>query len=282
MLPGPLGSGMENTFFAQAYDLDDEWGPNVGSPTAPVGTPPCVKVCCTWSMGKPGSGTYDAKMCANVTKATGGPASCKNACAAASDTDSKMGGIHPRSKKPVGDRLGRAGYNVVYGGKQSYTGPTLGGCVLNGASLNIEFNSSLLRGDKVVLQKYTEASGTQKNCGRHACPPGPASGGGGWTSGSYLDVQVEADDYCLETWPLNATCKSGQPKGTVCPGKYCPKWAGGAGVVAGNNGSTLDLGWIRLNFTAGTPTSIKVDLAPLGGKVHKGIPAVNPLSNLCC
>jgi hypothetical protein len=23
---GPKGSGMENTFMAQAYDLDDEWG----------------------------------------------------------------------------------------------------------------------------------------------------------------------------------------------------------------------------------------------------------------
>lgn len=30
VLPGPQGSGMENTFLAQAYDLDDEWGPGVG------------------------------------------------------------------------------------------------------------------------------------------------------------------------------------------------------------------------------------------------------------
>ena len=30
VLPGPEGSGMENTFIAQAYDLDDEWGPASG------------------------------------------------------------------------------------------------------------------------------------------------------------------------------------------------------------------------------------------------------------
>lgn len=30
VLPGPPGSGMENTFVAQAYDLDDEWGPAQG------------------------------------------------------------------------------------------------------------------------------------------------------------------------------------------------------------------------------------------------------------
>ena len=33
---------------------------------------------------------------------------CARACAAAADTPVAMGGIHPRSKKPVGDRLGVA------------------------------------------------------------------------------------------------------------------------------------------------------------------------------
>jgi hypothetical protein len=36
-----------------------------------------------------------------------------------------MSGIHPRDKRPVGDRLGQAAYNLVYGGKGAVTGPTL-------------------------------------------------------------------------------------------------------------------------------------------------------------
>jgi hypothetical protein len=66
-----------------------------------------------------------------------------------------MGGIHPRSKKPVGDRLGTATLNTVYDGKEAYTGPTLAGCSLGGAtaagaaaSLIIDFNASArLSGD---------------------------------------------------------------------------------------------------------------------------------------
>ena len=30
VLPGPAGSGMENTFVAQAFDTDDPWGPRSG------------------------------------------------------------------------------------------------------------------------------------------------------------------------------------------------------------------------------------------------------------
>ena len=30
VLPGPPGSGMEHTFLAQAFDLDDKWGPGAG------------------------------------------------------------------------------------------------------------------------------------------------------------------------------------------------------------------------------------------------------------
>ena len=54
----------------------------------------------------------------------------------------------PRSKKYVGDRLGTAAFNTVYGGKGSYTGPTLSGCSISSdsKSLIIEFNASLLAG----------------------------------------------------------------------------------------------------------------------------------------
>ena len=48
----------------------------------------------------------------------------------------------------------KAAYNLVYGGKGAVTGPTVSGCTLSGGKLTIMFNTSLLRGDKVVLQKY--------------------------------------------------------------------------------------------------------------------------------
>jgi hypothetical protein len=63
-----------------------------------------------------------------------------------------MGGIHPRSKKPVGERLARGAFNTVYGGTGSITGPTLASCAVAGSALTIEFDTSLLRGDTVVLQ----------------------------------------------------------------------------------------------------------------------------------
>eukprot|EP01046_Picozoa_sp_COSAG06_P003099 COSAG06_NODE_116_length_23262_cov_47.854034_13_plen_110_part_00 len=60
----------------------------------------------------------------------------------------------PRWKKPVGDRLGTAAYNTVYGGKKAYTGPTLSGCAYEAGKLTIEFNSTLLRGDTLEVRLY--------------------------------------------------------------------------------------------------------------------------------
>ena len=64
--------------------------------------------------------------------------------------------LQPRSKIYVGIRLAKAAYNSVesYGGKAAYTGPTLSGCTLGAKSLKINFDPTMLRGDKVVLQKY--------------------------------------------------------------------------------------------------------------------------------
>ena len=68
------------------------------------------------------------------------------------------------SKKPVGDRLGMAAFNTVYGGKKAYTGPALAGCSLGRAppsptppppaSLIIDFNASArLSGDAPLRLK---------------------------------------------------------------------------------------------------------------------------------
>lgn len=54
----------------------------------------------------------------NLTVTTARVSSVELACSAAADTVTK-GGIHPRDKKPVGDRLGTAAYNLVRGESSS-------------------------------------------------------------------------------------------------------------------------------------------------------------------
>lgn len=141
VLPSPE---LPNTFLAQAYDLDDTWGPAAGPCFAGRGN----WACCA---GK----AYNATTCAGREEL------CAPACAANADTPQLMGGIHPRSKKPVGDRLGRAMYNTVYGGTGAFTGPTLSGCSSAGSTLTVQFNTSLLRGDTLALQPLQRAGGSQ-------------------------------------------------------------------------------------------------------------------------
>jgi hypothetical protein len=94
-------------------------------------------------------------------------------CFANTRTNAFMGSIHPRSKKPVGERLATAAFNTVYGGKAAFTGPTLVGCALSStagttttvssssaSTLTIQFDTTLLRGDTVVLQGYGEPNFT--------------------------------------------------------------------------------------------------------------------------
>lgn len=112
---------------------DDTWGPDAG---------PCLSPwkCC--------GSSYNATTC-NATNRK----ACQPACAAHADTSTVMGGIHPRSKKPVGDRLGTAAFNTVYGGNDAYTGPTLSGCASKDNTLQIKFNTTLLAKDKLHLNK---------------------------------------------------------------------------------------------------------------------------------
>jgi hypothetical protein len=217
---------LPNTFLAQAYDLDDEWGPTAG---------PCFHA---WSCCDYKDSQYNATTC-NVTLKE----KCKNACAAADGTTSFMGGIHPRSKKHVGDRLGISAFNTVYKGTGAFTGPTLAGCTFGDdqLSLEIRFNENLLRGDKLVLQKMPPQFQLP---GRHA----PLAGG------SQLYVQIESSDFCMEPLPRTDSQLHGS--------RYCPTWAGGDGRPTN---ASLDDGWIMLNFTIASKTSIKADLAPLHG-----------------
>jgi sialate O-acetylesterase len=130
---------MPNTFLAHAFDLGDPWG----------GSTSCSAWGCCYD--KP-----DASTCAAKTASIGGPAACDAACAGLLNTSFYMGPIHPRLKKPVGDRLALAARNLLFGGTGAFAGPTLQGCALSadGASLAIAFNRSLLRGGSVGLKAY--------------------------------------------------------------------------------------------------------------------------------
>ena len=236
VLPTP---SMPNTFLAQAYDLDDEWGPGAG---------PCFGnkggwACCPGS----GSGSCGSAGAYNATRCAGREALCANACAADRGTPCLMGGIHPRSKKPVGDRLGRAMLNTVYGGSGAFTGPTLAGCSLAAGALTVQFNTSLLRGDALALKSIQSAGGSQ------------------------LFVQTNASLFCLEPQcVINATSKACANINPANPRQglayYGPTWAGGDGASVFPNGA-LDSGWVPLNFTAAPAgaVAIVVDLAPLKG-----------------
>jgi sialate O-acetylesterase len=238
---------LPNTFIAQAYDLEDQWGSGDGPCFATPAThgPKEAWACCA------GKG-YNATQCA------GREARCAPACAAAAGTSMVMGGIHPRSKKPVGDRLARGAFNTVYGGTGSITGPTLASCAVAGSSLTIEFDKALLRGDTIVLQPAFPSVQT-----RYVT-----------YGGTLLWALTNKTTYCIEPkCAVNQT--SGQcasaPTGRGLLGDYCPTWAGGDGVTVLPTGA-FSAGWVELNFTLSpSGTGIVADLAPLNGSAPVGI-----------
>ena len=152
VLPNPE---IPHSFFAQAGDLEDAWGPAVG---------PCFSGlesqwgCCSSGDSKHPVYLYQANRSSEscIAGTNGKPEICDPACAAAAGTASQ-GGIHPRSKQPVGKRLATSGYKYVYGGSGAATGPTLSGCSLHEGSLKIEFNTTLLAGEKVQLNPYNSS-----------------------------------------------------------------------------------------------------------------------------
>eukprot|EP00041_Stephanoeca_diplocostata_P008440 m.125345 g.125345 ORF g.125345 m.125345 type:complete len:736 (-) comp17323_c0_seq1:544-2751(-) len=261
VLPNP---SMPNTFLAQAYDLDDEWiSMSGGGPCMDHGfnaSDPAYHCC---------GANANASLCLPMWATR-----CTNMCRACNDTQEYMGGLHPRSKRPVGQRLARAAFNTVYGGTAAYTGPVLAGCTLSASTLTIAFNTSLLRGDRVALQPYATPNFTPYFHGF----ANPA-----FHSGSQLYVQTVASSFCTEYLSTNLT-NSSSPV-------YCPTWAGGAGTgdtrpapagrfpSFGGSGMTptsdpnqFNEGWINLPIAAGpTPTSITVDLKPLRGAVPTAV-----------
>jgi hypothetical protein len=145
-------AAIPHSFMAQAGDLEDAWGPATG---------PCFSGFATqWECCDKGAyaANRSSAKCNAGTK--GKPEVCDPACAAAAGTPSE-GGIHPRSKLAVGERLAAAAFNSVYGGTGATAGPTLSGCTLGATSLTVEFNASLLGGETLVLHPYNASLTTQ-------------------------------------------------------------------------------------------------------------------------
>ena len=71
-----------------------------------------------------------------------------------------MGGIHPRIKKPVGERLATVAMAVAYGGKGISAGPQITGCKMasSSSSLTISFDPKRLGGEAVVVQPYNHST----------------------------------------------------------------------------------------------------------------------------
>ena len=65
-----------------------------------------------------------------------------------------MGGIHPRVKKLVGERLAKAARALVYkDADMVWTGPVLSSCALNGNTLVLSFDQSMLKDDTIMVRR---------------------------------------------------------------------------------------------------------------------------------
>lgn len=63
-------------------------------------------------------------------------------------------GIHPRLKRPFGQRLAASFLAGEYGWGGPVTGPTIAGCTLSGAELHISFNETLLAGADLGVHAF--------------------------------------------------------------------------------------------------------------------------------
>ena len=169
-----------------------------------------------------------------------------------------MGGIHPRDKRPVGERLAQAAAATVYGlAGAAASGPTIAGCThARGApSLTLRFNRTLLgAGDAVAVGKY-----------------GPVAGAA--TVSSSMQMLVNASFWCSDT-RLNATnnvwycAEAGAPNGGACGGDVVCGADSVSPPRAAPNGAATAAVWVYVDIAAGSaPSEVVVDLAKLNGSV---------------
>ena len=120
---------MGNTFAALAYDLGDPWNQN-----------------CEYVKNK---GDHECVCCGDAPYSV-------------NKTTWYFGPIHPRCKLQVGQRLAKAGYDIIYRDQQNNNnqmniGPLLSGCSLDNDTqkLLIAFNSTFMnKDDKILIYKF--------------------------------------------------------------------------------------------------------------------------------
>ena len=115
---------MPNTYWAHGYDLADPWV-NCGDHPQTALCPGCDSV----------SAEYNC-----LQQWYMGP------------------GIHPRLKKPFGQRLAASAMAGVYGAGGPVTGPTLAGCAVSGSTLTLAFNATLLAGSALAVAPYNAST----------------------------------------------------------------------------------------------------------------------------
>jgi hypothetical protein len=83
--------------------------------------------------------------------------------------------IHPRVKRPIGERLATAAWSLVYGHQDvPFVGPVISGCKVTGSTVLLSFNTSLLKGGHVVVSAYNESEQASVTWVRTKALPGDA------------------------------------------------------------------------------------------------------------
>eukprot|EP00434_Breviolum_minutum_P007446 symbB.v1.2.006568.t1/scaffold392.1/size213825/4 len=230
---------MPRTFLAQAFDLDD-----------PFSNITCYRKGCCGPAPKEG--------CESCLGPDG-------YCESLQGTNYYMGPIHPRDKKPVGDRLASAAINIAYGKKGTFTGPTLSGCHMVNGKIIVHFNRSLLASDELIVKDYRSLGSSRmevltnkslfclQTSGREDTEciddgTGHASGSGPFEdSKTWVSVDVQQESPTSLTVDLSKTqgvafglryawkgdcCDERPPSGAACPIASCPLMAKSSNLPA--------------------------------------------------
>lgn len=121
-----------------------------GTGLLPTRAWPNTFVAQAFDSGEPGDGPTAA---ANWHTAVGPYASRRGL---APFTGFFMGGIHPRPKRAVGQRLAHAARALVYGDAAvAYTGPVVMNCSVRGGSITVDFDPRYLQNDVVAVRQAT-------------------------------------------------------------------------------------------------------------------------------
>lgn len=210
VLPNPA---MEKVFLAQAYDLND-----------PFRNISCYHKFHCHDNSVPPPGGYGM--------------GCDAYCASVRTSNWYMGPIHPRDKKPVGQRLAQTALVVAYDRHGFSNGPTISGCTVADGKVTVVFNKTLMSeggDDRIHIQPYYEGGKTVNN--KHYD-----------TVGSKMEVLLNASSFCMQR-----------------SGKACRD----DGTGRGNPGPIDDSDWVAVDITPGVePNEVEVDLSKINGTIH--------------